>query len=249
MRKKVERNLYDKYNSTKMVNITSHYETLTSNMLSGFNKLYGSFLPKDLKNPILELGCGDGTFLRYLKKKGYLNCTGIDISPEMTQIAIQRGLTNIHTIDFFEYLEQHQTQFSLIVMRDVIEHLDKEDCLALLELCRQRLTNSGAILIQTCNGESILSGRIRYGDITHVTSFTSSSLDQLFYLTGFIKPIYRPVRPQPVAVISSIRYILWLFMECCLRLFNLIETGSSSLIATQTIIGYAKKDAETNEQP
>ncbi|MEM1973810.1 MAG: hypothetical protein QXN68_03370, partial [Thermoplasmata archaeon] len=42
---------------------------------------YKKFLPSDKNTKILELGCGKGFFLKYLKEMGYSYIKGVENSP------------------------------------------------------------------------------------------------------------------------------------------------------------------------
>ena len=46
---------------------------------------YGSFLPRDLAAPILDIGCGTGGFLDALRSVGYSSVEGVDLSASQVQ--------------------------------------------------------------------------------------------------------------------------------------------------------------------
>ncbi len=48
----------------------------------------------ELRDPILDLGCGTGHWTKIFSKRGY-SVVGIDISPEMLEIAKKEGLENL----------------------------------------------------------------------------------------------------------------------------------------------------------
>ena len=65
------------------------------------NYLYGCFVEKiDIQKPksILDVGCGNGSFLYLLKELGYKNTMGIDLSHNMISIANSKGI-NARVID------------------------------------------------------------------------------------------------------------------------------------------------------
>ena len=53
---------------------------------------FGKYLPAKMDARILEIGCGGGHFLYFLKKKGYTNYLGIDISSEAIE-AVNKTIT------------------------------------------------------------------------------------------------------------------------------------------------------------
>ena len=50
-----------------------------------FENEIGRFLPENLNDKILDIGCGCGHFLYYLNNKGYTNFSGIDISAQQVK--------------------------------------------------------------------------------------------------------------------------------------------------------------------
>src|SRR5688500_1884272 len=83
--------------------------------------------------PLLELGCGQGFILKYLKSVGFKNLTGIDISAEQVEKAQENGFNAIHA-DAFDFLKENANQFEIIVAIDLIEHFKKEELFELLKL-------------------------------------------------------------------------------------------------------------------
>ena len=79
----------------------------------------------DLNSLILELGCGPGYLLEFLKNCGFSRVEGIDVSEEQLRIAAGRGL-NVKVADAFDYLSSKQETFQAIIAIDFIEHFNKE---------------------------------------------------------------------------------------------------------------------------
>lgn len=77
--------VYDKYADTvfKDVNILTDEQFKKASIK--FEDLYGGILPGNRDSNILDIGCGAGHFLYYLKTKGYNNFLGIDISPQQVE--------------------------------------------------------------------------------------------------------------------------------------------------------------------
>ena len=70
---------------------------------------------------ILELGCGQGYLLDFLRAKGFTRIKGIDISGEQVLCAQHKGL-NVEQADVFEALENMRGVCDAIVAIDFIEH-------------------------------------------------------------------------------------------------------------------------------
>src|SRR3989344_8961957 len=88
------------------------------------------------------------------------------------------------------------------------------------------LREGGVLVVKTPNAESPMTGRLRYGDFTHDTSFTGQSLRQLLMVFNFRDIEVNSMRPAVHGPVSAIRFLLWLCIELDLRLYRLIEAGS-----------------------
>jgi 2-polyprenyl-3-methyl-5-hydroxy-6-metoxy-1,4-benzoquinol methylase len=120
-----------------------------------FSRHLRGWLPDDRSAPILELACGGGRFLHFLRSKGYSSVQGIDISPE--QVALSRQVMDadrVHEGDAISFLERHPASFSLIVALDLVEHLDKQECMQFLDVCLAALAPGGRLVLQTPNLEN-----------------------------------------------------------------------------------------------
>jgi SAM-dependent methyltransferase len=207
-----------------------------------WNKYYRRHIPNKANCKILELGCGNGLFLRYLIESGYNECYGIDISKEQIDIACSLGLTNVEQSDIFDFLESMESAYDLIVARDVIEHFRKDEIFAMLKLISKALKDRGRLILQTPNGESPFGSRYRYWDFTHEIAFTRSSLRQILLSTGFNRINFYETSPVIKGIKSLFRTIAWYTIRKGIQLYLLVETGSSEGIFTQNIIAVADKD-------
>jgi len=70
---------------------------------------------------VLDLGCGDGLLLSFLKEKG-ITGKGLDISEEGVEKAKSKGL-NASVYDFSGKLPFQDGVFDVVVSLDVLEHL------------------------------------------------------------------------------------------------------------------------------
>ena len=203
-----------------------------------WEKLYAAILSAPRDAAILDIGCGDGDFLSWLKSVGFTNLRGIDKSEEQVARASDVPVT-CNSLE--QYLQNEVEQFDIIIMRDVLEHMTKGDVLGGLKIIFQSLRVNGCVVIQTTNAESPLFGRIRYGDFTHETAFTARSLSQVLRHSGFENIQLSPQRPHAHSIFSFVRSTLWLGIELLLKIYLLIETGSYRGVVTQNIIAIAYK--------
>ena len=128
--------------------------------------------------------------------------------------------------DVLEFLRDRAAQYDLLIARDLFEHLTKEDALEGLTLCREALRPGGALLLQVPNGESPFAGRIIYGDFTHETAFTQTSLNQVLRAAGFDSVMCHPVRPVVYGLKSWLRSLVWRVVEAAIITAVVAEVGT-----------------------
>lgn len=86
---------------------------------------------------VLDLGCGDGTLLALLAKRG-IGGVGLDLSEKAVAIAHERGLDcRVH--DLTEPLPFPDKSFDAVLIIDVLEHLYRPD---------QLLTEAARVAVQ-----------------------------------------------------------------------------------------------------
>ena len=105
--------LYKRYDSTYKIHISNFNEQLIQNMWEWFDKKYLPLISSYSKeSPILELGCGRGYMLEYLRKQGFSNLKGIDISEEQISIARKKGF-DVDIADANEFLQKNKNRSAL----------------------------------------------------------------------------------------------------------------------------------------
>jgi SAM-dependent methyltransferase len=131
-----------------------------------------------------------GHFLYFLKKMGYSNFIGIDISPQQVDFVRKYITNNVILADGFDFLKEALRKgdyFDVIVLNDVIEHIPKVKILELLKLILNTLKPGGKVFIKTGNMGNPFNLRTRYIDFTHEIGFTEHSLYEVLYMAGFRK--------------------------------------------------------------
>jgi SAM-dependent methyltransferase len=202
---------------------------------------YGPLLTRiDRDAPILEVGCGPGNLLLYLMEEGFTKATGIDISEEQVQIALERGLY-AETADAFDYLPRATAKFQAIFAIDFIEHFEKGEVLELLRLIHRVLGNGGQLIIQTPNGQGLFPQQVIHADLTHLTIFSPSSLRQALYLAGFCDVRFEETGPVPKDARGKVRVALWNAVKLIANVVRMIETGKTQRIWTENLICVASK--------
>ncbi len=133
------------------------------------------FLPENKEAEILEIGCSNGMLLLSLKQLGYNNLTGVELDTELANVArsFDLNISNENLLDFFKASNK---KYSLILMLDVLEHLDKKDVIDALKMINDSLEEGGKLVLTVPNASSSLGSYYRYIDWTHEVSFTAGSM-------------------------------------------------------------------------
>ena len=186
------------------------------------------WLPKDKGASVVDLACGGGKLLHFLKGRGYHRLQGIDISPEQVRLARQ-VIPQVKESDILDFLVEHRDHFDVILGLDIIEHFHKDEALRFLDGCCSALKPGGRLILQTPNADSPFYGAIRYGDFTHEICFTPNSITRLMQLCGFRDIEVREEGPIPwgYSAMSTARFAVWQGFRLGLKLWNAVETGNS----------------------
>lgn len=101
---------------------------------------YRHLLPSNLESAVLDVGCGPGAFLAWLRGQGFVNSVGVDITPSAIEACRVAGLGNAHLIDRLgDFLHERPSSFHVVVMNDVIEHFTRGELPDILRLCKEAL--------------------------------------------------------------------------------------------------------------
>lgn len=219
------RRIYEKYASLMQDAKPLFNENEARRWGRAYNKYCRGWLPNKKDAAILDVGCGGGKFLYFLKSKGYTNLQGVDVSPEQTALASQ-VTENIAEEDAINFLKSHQDTYTLIAGIDIVEHFKKDEVLDFLDACYNALKLGGRLILQTPNAESPFGMMYRYGDFTHEVAFNTNSLKRLLSLTGFSEIESRETGPVIHGLLSFGRYLIWKALRLILIFWNLAETGN-----------------------
>jgi len=189
-----------------------------------FKLNYENYLPKNKNARIVDLGCGIGHFLFYLKKSNYTNFIGVDLGKQAVEFCKKHKLApKIVYSDAHSFLKKSKEKFDVIIFNDIIEHIPKKDMIPLLKLMKNRLSKKGILIIKTPNcSNPITAGSSRYIDFTHTVGFTEESLSQVLKLAEFkrikilkqnifvFNPLINLVGHIIQGILNSIMYLLFL---------------------------------------
>ncbi len=138
-------------------------------------------IKKDSK--ILEIGCGRGMLCKSFYDSGYKNITGIDLSEGDIDIA-KKTFVEINFIsgDADIFLETTSDKYDLVILKAVLEHVEKKNIGPMLKSISKNLADQGKIIIDVPNMNWFFATHERYLDITHEVGFTKESLSQVVRL-------------------------------------------------------------------
>lgn len=174
-----------------------------------YERIVLPWLPSESNAVIAEIACGHGSFLYWLKQRGYENVTGIDSSPEQIDFARQTGV-KVARMDFNEWLvKQAAGSQNALVAIDLIEHISKDSFMDFLKESSRVLSSGGRLLLRYPNGDSPLVGRNLFNDITHIWTYTTNCLETLGRMHGFSQ--FRFADESSLAI----RDIRWLKVPLC----------------------------------
>ena len=187
----------------------------------------------------MEIGFGNGSFLRFAKDKG-CNITGIEIIPELIRRAKEK---NFEVYSDINELPEN-SKFNVIVLFDVLEHISQDEISDFLTNLNKLLKINGTLILRTPNGSSPFGLTNQHGDTTHCTVVTGPKLDYWAQNTGFKLEFvggdpYIIYEGKISKVISRlIRRILYLFIE---RLTRWIFAPQSKGFLTSNLFAVLKK--------
>jgi 2-polyprenyl-3-methyl-5-hydroxy-6-metoxy-1,4-benzoquinol methylase len=140
----------------------------------------------------LDLGCGTGTATEALRMLGF-EVHGIERDAAQAQVCREHGVPVIETSDLISVLRARPSSADVILMLDVLEHLQHDEQPRVLRAACSALRSGGRVIIAVPNASSPAAMHRRYADWTHVASFTDRSLEFLLVNCGF--SVVKVVRP------------------------------------------------------
>jgi cyclopropane fatty-acyl-phospholipid synthase-like methyltransferase len=186
---------------------------------------------------VLDLGCGSGYLLAWLSSRSGLRVVGVDSS--QSQVAVSaRELPAVHVEcdDALAYLRRCRDRFAAVFCLDVLEHIGDDVIFEWLSAAHEALLPGGYFICKVPNAANLTAAQLRYIDLTHVRSFTASSVEQLVEAAGFEQCQVLPVRSGHLS--GAIRETIeWAAHKVVFRVCG----DSREEIFTRTLVGVGRK--------
>jgi len=168
------------YFSNRNVNTDSYTSYKLPRYLAPF------FTDEDKNLAVLDIGCGLGQTLSYLKERGFTDLYGIDINNEAIESCLSKGIPVEKINDTKEFALNGGRKYDRIIMSHVLEHIPKEDIVdTLSHIKKYLLKDNGLFLLMVPNAQSPTGSYWRYEDFTHNTLFTAGSCIYVLRAAGF----------------------------------------------------------------
>jgi 2-polyprenyl-3-methyl-5-hydroxy-6-metoxy-1,4-benzoquinol methylase len=156
--------------------------------LLSYNNCYDTFFPElDMNSSYLEIGPGNGSFARYVADKFSIpdsSITLVDLSSSMIEklkFQEETRAFNLVLDDSIQYLGKTDKKYDCIVLRHVLEHMERDYISRLVPILEKRLSQNWHILVEVPNVGNIPYWFYQaYWDFSHVTQFTYESLVEAF---------------------------------------------------------------------
>lgn len=148
---------------------------------------YGDRFPRYIPNGhALEIGCGNGNFLSYLKQHGW-NVTGIDLSEHAARQAKENFDIDVH-VGELEKTPLKDSSYDFIRLSHVVEHFF--DPVSSMKKVFELLKPGGIVYVEVPNVEGAgaqISGKYWYGwdAPRHLFMFSPKSISETLEKAGF----------------------------------------------------------------
>jgi 2-polyprenyl-3-methyl-5-hydroxy-6-metoxy-1,4-benzoquinol methylase len=158
-----------------MINYKDNYK-FKSDISYLFKK---TILPEIGNMKVLDLGCGEGEYLKYFSE----DSVGYDLASENIKEAKSSGI-NVGQMDLNNPVDIDD-RFDVVFMSHILEHVDCP--IGLLRYAQRHLNKNGKLIVSVPNELSLILLKYPYytNDGNHLYSFSPSNMKELFLSSGF----------------------------------------------------------------
>ena len=149
--------------------------------------------------PVLDVGCGRGTFLELLRERG-IGAVGVDSSPRAVEECKRKGFKKVYEGDVLRFLSASEQKYKGIYCGHVIEHMSADLADKFLLLCWKALQPGGRLVLVTPNPLDLrVMSEYFWLDTTHVRPYPLELLRSMLSRAGFgyvVGGHFRSTRPR-----------------------------------------------------
>jgi SAM-dependent methyltransferase len=207
-------------------------------------RMIRKYVPQEPNTRILDLGCGFGALLYWLRQAGYTSLEGMDRSAEQVEGAHSLGLDFVRHGDITEHLATRPSSTcDMVFAFDVLEHFSKEEAMQFVDEVFRVLRPGGRFILHLPNGEGSFAGSVACGDFTHELLLNRRSVAQLLRCVGFTSINSYEDTPVVHGPASAARYLIWKMYRTVRAIAYAAETGElwDGPILTQNFLTVARK--------
>lgn len=246
-----DRSYYNNNSQAKTVFNSVNMKVMKLKTAADVNRRFEIFKDRINKNmKLLEVGCGYGFFVEYLKNKGY-NIEGIEISNSRREYGIKELGCEIHDINLLskDVSDSQNEKYDTIFLFHVLEHISEPE--KFLNNIKKMLKKEGTLIIEVPNLDDHMLLRSEeyrnfYFQRAHITYFDKLTLTNLMIKSGYTNMEFGGVqrynlynalnwihKGEPLLGNNESNEIEW--VEECYK-NNLIES-----MKCDTLVAYCKK--------
>lgn len=168
-------------------------QRLHKKKVAWYTKRFSKYLPNCLNARIIDVPCGNGNILYFLRELGYKNAIGWDLDESRIKAA-QNLKLRAHIGDAFIEIKQIK-DCDVIFSVDFVEHIDRESVIEFLNCCKDALKDGGYLIIRTPMLDSVFGSFHLHNDFTHQWATNSAVWRTIASAIGFRHAVIVDERP------------------------------------------------------
>ena len=193
---------------------------------------------------LLEIGFGDGSFLRWAKDQE-AHVVGCELIEPICSSGIEQGY-DTRFGDVRVTVDPSHESFDLVIAFDVLEHIPPNELLDFLKFIRSVMKPGALFIVRVPNGQSPFGLINQYGDITHVNVLSKGRFEQLAPMVEleilYCRNAFRFGKSE-IKLVDAIRFKL----RDLVGAFFMKVYGLEHIPLDQNIVACFKKTADTQQ--
>ncbi|AFV24718.1 methyltransferase type 12 [Methanolobus psychrophilus R15] len=140
------------------------------------------FIPSNKGTKIVDIGCGLGHCLYFLKTNNYTNVLGIDLVEENVEFCKSKGF-KVRQENILNYISSDNEMADVFILSNVLEHFPYQEIEHIMNSLYKMLNENGCIIIIVPNCNNVYGLATYFSDITHKSPLTEKSFEDLILNT------------------------------------------------------------------